>query len=99
MVERNDPGHLLAYRSQLVVGERLTLGDHLDLQVISLLSSSHSQLPLIASVQAEGHPHHAVETALIAVTEPHHGDLAEVVRAGERDRRRLGQADDVAFTH
>ena len=59
-------------------------------RLISLLAGGHPDLPLVAPVQAEGHPHHAVEIALVAVTEAHHGDLAEVVRAGDRDRRRLG---------
>jgi hypothetical protein len=41
----------------------------------------NADLALIVAIQAECHPHHAVEAALITVPEAHHGDIAQIERA------------------
>jgi hypothetical protein len=83
VIEGNHSGDLLAQRLHLWVAERISSRLHSQLKSIAELLGRNPDLAFIVPVQAECHPHYSVEAALVAMSEAHRRDLAQVERTND----------------
>jgi hypothetical protein len=80
VVERDNPGNLLAHGIGFRIAQLIADNLSQQLQPVARLPRLNPDLPLIVAVKAECHPHDAVEAALVAMAEAHQCNLAKVER-------------------
>ena len=94
---------MLAQRLSLGVGQWIAGGVHPNIETITDLGGLNTNLAFVVTVQTKCHPHHTVETALIAMAEPHHRDLLQIERPGDvqlcRRGRRGGHKSQFVTAH
>ena len=82
MVGRDDPGDL-GQHSVGVEWRTVRRLDDPDVEMVIVLPDLDADLAVVRAVDAEGHPQHAVEAGLVAVSEVHRGHRRQVEWSGD----------------